>query len=70
MITAIPPSATKAVACKFRPLQRHRFAKSATRVLEYWNDAIALFHGPPEIAPLPFGRDPKPRSKAKKEFVA
>jgi hypothetical protein len=29
---------------------RHHFAKSTIRVLEYWNGAIALFHGPREIA--------------------
>jgi hypothetical protein len=49
---------------------RHHFAKSTIRVLEYWNGAIALFHGPREIARFrPDGtlnEDPK----AKKEFVA
>ena len=29
---------------------RHHFAKSTIRVLEYWNGDIALFHGPREIA--------------------
>ena len=32
---------------------RHHFAKSTIRVLEYWNGAIALFHGPREIARFP-----------------
>jgi transposase InsO family protein len=30
--------------------QRHHFAKATIRVLEYWDGAIALFHGPREIA--------------------
>jgi len=29
---------------------RHHFAKATIRVLEYWDGAIALFHGPREIA--------------------
>ena len=29
---------------------RHHFAKSKIRVLEYWDGAIALFHGPRQIA--------------------
>ena len=30
--------------------QRHHFAKATIRVLEYWDGAIALFHGPRQIA--------------------
>lgn len=29
---------------------RHHFVKTNVRVLEYWNGAIAIFHGPREIA--------------------
>jgi hypothetical protein len=49
---------------------RHHFAKTTIRVLEYPDGGIALFHGPREIARFPadetFGED----SKAKKEFAA
>jgi hypothetical protein len=51
---------------------RHHFAKSTIRVLEYWNGTIALFHGPREIARFHADGTPneKSKSKAKKEFVA
>ena len=49
---------------------RHHFAKSTIRVLEYWNGAIALFHGPREIARFHADGTLNEKSKAKKEFVA
>src|SRR5277367_3687202 len=49
---------------------RHHFAKSTIRVLEYWNGAIALFHGPREIARFHSDGTPNQGAKAKKEFVA
>jgi hypothetical protein len=49
---------------------RHHFAKSTIRVLEYWDGAIALFHGPREIARFHSDGTPNQGSKAKKEFVA
>jgi len=49
---------------------RHHFAKSTIRVLEYWNGAIALFHGPREIARFHSDGTPNQGSKAKKEFAA
>ena len=49
---------------------RHHFAKSTIRVLEYWNGAIALFHGPREIARFHSDGTLNEKSKAKKEFVA
>jgi transposase InsO family protein len=33
-----------------KSLNRHHFAKAAIRVLEYWDGAIGLFHGPRQIA--------------------
>ncbi len=39
-------------------------------MLEYWNGAIALFHGPREIARFHSDGTPNEKSKAKKEFVA
>jgi len=48
---------------------RHHFAKSTIRVLEYFDGAIALFHGPREIAR--FHSDGTPNEKkAKKESAA
>ena len=49
---------------------RHHFAKSTIRVLEYCNRAIALFHGPREIARFHADGTLNEKSKAKKEFVA
>ena len=49
---------------------RHNFAKSTIRVLEYWNGAIALFHGPREIARFHSDGTPNEKAKAKKEFAA
>jgi transposase len=49
---------------------RHHFAKSTIRVLEYWDGAIALFHGPREIARFRADGTLNEKSKAKKEFVA
>src|ERR1019366_7535992 len=49
---------------------RHHFAKSTIRVLEYWDGAIALFHGPREIARFHSDGTLNEKSKAKKEFVA
>ena len=40
------------------------------RVLEYWNGAIALFHGPRKIARFHADGTLNEKSKAKKEFVA
>ncbi len=33
-----------------KSLNRHHFAKATIRVLEYWDGAIGLFHGPRQIA--------------------
>ena len=49
---------------------RHHFAKSTIRVLEYWNGAIALFHGPREIARFHADGTLNEKTKAKKEFAA
>src|ERR1700691_1170736 len=49
---------------------RHHFAKSTIRVLEYWDGAIALFHGPREIACFRADGTLNEKSNAKKEFVA
>ena len=49
---------------------RHHFAKSTIRVLEYFDGAIALFHGPREIARFPSNGALNEKSKAKKEFAA
>jgi hypothetical protein len=48
---------------------RHHFAKATIRVLEYPDGAIALFHGPREIARFPAEPAREDESKAK-EFVA
>jgi hypothetical protein len=65
------PSDTAAFVYKFRPNRnRHHFAKSTIRVLEYWDGAIALFHGPREIARFHSDGTPNEKSKAKKEFAA
>ncbi len=39
-------------------------------MLEYWNGAIALFHGPREIARFHLDGTPNEKAKAKKELVA
>ena len=49
---------------------RHHFAKSTIRVLEYWNGAIALFHGPREIGRFHADGNLNEKTKAKKEFAA
>jgi len=49
---------------------RHHFARSTIRVLEYGNGEIALFHGPREIARFHSDGSPNEKSTAKKEFVA
>jgi|HubBroStandDraft_1064217.scaffolds.fasta_scaffold103655_1 transposase InsO family protein len=49
---------------------RHHFARSTIRVLEYWNGEIALFHGPRQIARFHSDGSPNEKSTAKKEFVA
>ena len=49
---------------------RHHFAKSTIRVLAYGDGAIALFHGPREIARFAADGTLNEEAKAKKEFVA
>jgi hypothetical protein len=49
---------------------RHHFARSTIRVLEYWNGEIALFHGPREIARFHSDGTLTEKSTAKKEFAA
>lgn len=49
---------------------RHHFARSTIRVLEYWTGAIALFHGPREIARFHADGTLNQDAKAKKEFAA
>ena len=49
---------------------RHHFAKTTIRVLEYPDGAIALFHGPREIARFHADGTLKEETKAKKEFAA
>ena len=49
---------------------RHHYAKATIRVLEYPDGAIALFHGPREIARFHADGTLKEDSKAKKKLVA
>ena len=49
---------------------RHHFAKATIRVLEYPDGAIALFHGPREIARFHADASLKEETKAKNEFAA
>jgi hypothetical protein len=49
---------------------RNHFAKSTIRVLEYYDGAVALFHGPREIARFHSDGTPNEKSKAKKESAA
>ena len=49
---------------------RHHFARATIRVLEYGDGAIALFHGPRQIAHFRAGGSPNEGPKAKKESVA
>lgn len=49
---------------------RHHFAMSTIRILEYGNGEIALFHGPREIARFHSDGSPNEKSTAKKEFAA
>jgi Helix-turn-helix domain len=49
---------------------RHHFAKTTIRVLEYCDGAIALFHGPREIARFRQDGSPHENQTAKKKLVA
>ena len=49
---------------------RHHFAKSTIRVLEYWNGAIALFHGPREIARFRCRRDPERKDRRPRKSLS
>jgi transposase len=49
---------------------RHHFAKATIRVLEYGDGAIALFHGPRQIAKFHSDGSPNEGPSAKKESVA
>jgi transposase InsO family protein len=50
--------------------QRHHFAKATIRVLEYGDGAIALFHGPRQIAKFHADGSPNETPSAKKGSVA
>ena len=50
--------------------QRHHFAKATIRVLEYADGAIALFHGPRQIAKFHADGSPDEEPSAKKESAA
>ena len=50
--------------------QRHHFAKATIRVLEYSDGAIALFHGPRQIAKFRSNGTLDEGPSAKKELVA
>jgi len=58
--------------CLQIPVSRHRhhFAKATIRVLEYGDGAIALFHGPRQIARFHADGSPNEGPTAKKESVA